>query len=70
MFLVILCLCVVDFCLKVMGTVNAQMNPQQVAQTMQAFERESAKMEMSEEMSEFFLRLSVYMCVSVCLSLS
>nr|CAB3230641.1 charged multivesicular body protein 2b-A [Phallusia mammillata] len=35
---------------KTMGQVNKQMDPQKIAQTMQQFERENAKMEMSEEM--------------------
>lgn len=35
---------------KTMGAVNKQMNPQGVMKTMQAFEKESTKMEMSEEM--------------------
>lgn len=31
---------------------NAQMNPQQLQQTLQNFERESAKMDLSEEISK------------------
>ena len=37
-----------------MGAINKQMNPQQVMKMMQKFEEESTKMDMSEEMSEFF----------------
>merc|ERR1719175_558883 len=35
---------------KVMGNMNKMMKPQDVMKNMQAFERESAKLEMSEEM--------------------
>ena len=37
---------------KVMGSMNAQMNPEQMAQTMQQFERENARMEMTDELSK------------------
>lgn len=35
-----------------MAGMNAQMNPQQLQQTLQNFERESAKMDLSEEISK------------------
>ncbi|KAI8483919.1 Charged multivesicular body protein 2b [Branchiostoma belcheri] len=35
---------------KTMGAVNKQMNPQKMAKTMQDFQRENAKMEMTDEM--------------------
>ncbi|XP_033095943.1 charged multivesicular body protein 2b-like [Anneissia japonica] len=37
---------------KAMGAMNKQMSPQQIAQTMQNFERESAKMAMTEEIMD------------------
>ena len=36
-----------------MGSVNAQMNPAQLQNTLQNFEMESSKMDMKEEMSKF-----------------
>lgn len=38
-----------------MGAVNKQMNPQDLQRTMHNFEKESMKMDMSEEMSISFL---------------
>ena len=35
-----------------MGAVNKQMNPQDIQRTLQNFEKESMKMDMSEEMSK------------------
>ena len=35
-----------------MGAVNKQMNPQAMQKTLKDFERESMKMDMSEELSE------------------
>ena len=35
-----------------MGAVNKQMNPQDMQRTLQNFEKESMKMDMSEEMSK------------------
>lgn len=39
-----------------MGAVNKQMNPQDIQRTLQNFEKESMKMDMSEEMSKNVLR--------------
>lgn len=47
-----------------MGSVNAQMNPAQLQQTLQNFEMESSKMDMKEEMSKFFQ--SLFKCVVNC----
>lgn len=42
------------FCLiQAMGSVNAQMNPTQLQNTLKNFEMESSKMDMKEEMSKF-----------------
>ena len=38
-----------------MGSVNAQMNPAQLQNTLKNFEMESTKMDMKEEMSELNL---------------
>jgi len=38
-----------------MGSVNAQMNPAQLQNTLQNFEMESSKMDMKEEMSKLTL---------------
>jgi len=38
-----------------MGSVNAQMNPGQLQNTLQNFEMESSKMDMKEEMSKLTL---------------
>ena len=43
-----------------MGSVNAQMNPAQLQNTLKNFEMESTKMDMKEEMSEFIVTLVVY----------
>lgn len=40
-----------------MGSVNAQMNPAQLQNTLKNFEMESTKMDMKEEMSELSLSL-------------
>lgn len=39
--------------LKTMQAVNKKMDPQKTLQTMQNFQKENMKMEMTEEMSEF-----------------
>ena len=39
-----------------MGSMNAQMDPQAMQKTLQNFEKESMKMDMTEEMSEFLIR--------------
>jgi len=41
--------------LQTMGSVNAQMNPGQLQNTLQNFEMESSKMDMKEEMSKLTL---------------
>ena len=41
-----------------MASVNAQMTPQDLQQTMQQFSMESAKMDMTEEISQFSAPLS------------
>jgi len=41
--------------LQTMGSVNAQMNPAQLQNTLQNFEMESSKMDMKEEMSKLTL---------------
>ena len=43
-----------------MGSVNAQMNPAQLQNTLKNFEMESTKMDMKEEMSEFIITLVFY----------
>ena len=43
-----------------MGSVNAQMNPAQLQNTLKNFEMESTKMDMKEEMSEFIVTLVSY----------
>ena len=45
---------------KVMGNMNKMMKPQDVMKNMQAFERESAKLEMSEEMMNDTLGISCF----------
>ena len=50
---------------KVMGNMNKMMKPQDVMKNMQAFERESAKLEMSEEMMNDTLGESWSYCVCV-----
>lgn len=40
-------------CLKTMQAVNKKMDPQKTLQTMQNFQKENMKMEMTEEMSKF-----------------
>ena len=52
---------------KVMGNMNKMMKPQDVMKNMQAFERESAKLEMSEEMMNDTLGQSRSYCLWVCL---
>ena len=46
-----------------MASVNKLMDPQQTARTMQEFERENMKMEMTEEMSEYLTH--VFVCLSI-----
>jgi len=41
--------------LQTMGSVNVQMNPAQLQNTLQNFEMESSKMDMKEEMSKLTL---------------
>ncbi len=40
-----------------MGEMNKQVSPQELAATLQNFEKESAKMDMSEEMSKWMIVL-------------
>lgn len=42
---------------QAMHNMNEHLSPQQVGQIMQEFSKESAKMDMSEEMSKFLLRV-------------
>lgn len=44
---------------KTMGDMNKLMNPQKIAGDMAAFQKENAKMEMTDEMSMFFIQVFV-----------
>ena len=50
---------------KTMSTMNKVMDPQKTARTMQEFERQNMKMEMTEEMSLYYIcRLSIHVDVT------
>ena len=46
------CGCGLGFLFQTMGSVNAQMNPAQMQNTLKNFEMESAKMDLKEDMSK------------------
>ena len=49
-----------------MGAVNKQMNPQDIQKTLQNFEKESMKMDMSEEMSKITQKLVHVVATKTC----
>lgn len=49
-----------------MGAVNKQMNPQDIQKTLQNFEKESMKMDMSEEMSKITQKLVRVVATKTC----
>ena len=51
---------------QTMASMGKVMDPQQTAKTMQEFERQNMKMEMTEDMSNY--HKSLFVCLSVCLS--